>query len=163
MLTNSLSHDGYIIDQSKVRGLDNGVYDSWKNGCGWIAVWNFLKYHGRDPDYREIHGYFLKHLRFGGLLGTKPTAVFAYLRSLGFNVTRVLTKKKALLLSQKINSGIVMYVHNRGAHFVAFYRENDEEFRFLNAVYGREAHIMPMDEFFRDHSYINLMYFIGLE
>lgn len=163
MLKNSLSHDGYIINQGKLMGIPNGVYDSHKNGCGWIAVWNFLKYHGRNPDYREIHGYFLKHLRLHGLLGTKQRAVYDFLRANGFNVTRVFTKKKALALSKSINSGIVMYFHNRGGHFAAFYRENEEDFRFLNAIYGREAHIMPMDEFFRDCSYFNFMYFMGVK
>ena len=56
-----------------------------------------------------------------------------------------------------------MYFHNRGAHFVAFYRENEEDFRFLNAIYGRESHILTMEEFLRDHSYFNLMYFMGVE
>lgn len=163
MLRDSFSKDGYIINQGIITDVKNGCYFSCKNGCGWIATWNFLRYHGIDVSIEAVHDYLLNHLRFGGFLGTKPTHIRAYLESFGFRVKRVFRKKKALELSKTINSGIIMYFHNRGAHFVAFYRENEEEFRFLNAIYGREAHIMPMDEFLRDHSYLNLMYFMGVE
>ena len=116
-----------------------------------------------DISIEEVHDYLLNHLRFGGFLGTKPTHIKAYLESFGFKIKRVFRKKKALELSKTINSGIIMYFHNRGAHFVAFYRENEEDFRFLNAIYGRESHILTMEEFLRDHSYFNLMYFMGVE
>ena len=46
----ALSDDGYIIDQRQTESISFGGCPSSKNGCGWIAAYNFLKALDRTPN-----------------------------------------------------------------------------------------------------------------
>ena len=46
----ALSDDGYIIDQRRTKAISFGGCPSSKNGCGWIAAYNFLKALDRTPN-----------------------------------------------------------------------------------------------------------------
>ena len=48
----ALSDDGYIIDQRRTESISFGGCPSSKNGCGWIAAYNFLKALDRTPTRR---------------------------------------------------------------------------------------------------------------
>ena len=46
----ALSPDGYIIDQRQTDNINFGHTSSDRNGCGWIACYNFLKALDSAPD-----------------------------------------------------------------------------------------------------------------
>ena len=65
----ALSDDGYIIDQRQTESISFGGCPSSKNGCGWIAAYNFLKALDRAPDPDVLLHRLERTLLPGGRLG----------------------------------------------------------------------------------------------
>lgn len=85
--------DGYIINQSLTTVFEYGA-DKNQNGCGWIAIYNVLNYlkiqgkYDREIIIADIIRYCEHYgLVFDGALGTSPSAIQNYFRTLGFTVS----------------------------------------------------------------------------
>lgn len=65
----ALSDDGYIIDQRQTESISFGGCPSSKNGCGWIAAYNFLKALDRTPNPEVLLRRLERTLLPGGKLG----------------------------------------------------------------------------------------------
>lgn len=147
MLTNnSLSRDGLIINQSKLKTIPYGKYTSDYNGCGWIATYNAMKLLGEKVEVKEIIRYLDKYNILDGKVGTNPIGIKKYFeeQNLSFR-SSVLSKR---LQAKKHAVGILLYTDGKSAHYVAFQREN-RQFHFYNDVYGKENDIRTLDEFFQ--------------
>ncbi len=134
MLTNnSLSRDGLIINQSKLKAIPYGKYTSDYNGCGWIATYNAMKMLGEKVDEQEIIEYLNKYNILDGKLGTNSFGIKKYFEEQNVEFKSVFLSKR--LQTKKNAVGILLYTDGKSAHYVAFQRENSK-FHFYNDVYG---------------------------
>ena len=76
----ALSDDGYIIAQSWTESFSFGGCPSSKNGCGWIAAYNFLKALDKAPDPEALIRRLERTLLPGGKLGLNFFALVHELR-----------------------------------------------------------------------------------
>ena len=125
----ALSDDGYIIDQRQTESISFGGCPSSKNGCGWIAAYNFLKALDRTPNPEVLHE----------LRRQKVPLEFA------------LRPFHAQELAQRNRAGIVLYRAGKTNHFAAFARQPDGTLRFFGAVPGYAHHNLSMAEFYWDY------------
>lgn len=66
------------------------------NSCEVIAVYNVLRYFGRETSFPELlHQFERNGAALGGAFGTSPSAVELFLREQGFAVQRLVGKKLA--------------------------------------------------------------------
>jgi hypothetical protein len=147
----ALSPDGYIIDQRQTDDLSFGRIPSSKNGCGWIAAYNFLKALGRTPDPEQVLRSLEKTLLFGGRLGLNFFVLALYLRRQGIPVQVTALPFHAQQLSETCRAGIVMYRAGKTNHYAAFRREEDGRLRFFGVVPGIKSHSMSMATFYWDY------------
>lgn len=146
------SPDGYIVDQARVTDVRYGCRASSRNGCGWIAAYNFLRSMGDPVPYDEIVRALARHSLFRGLLGTSPLRVRRYLLRRGYEVQSVLGRKKAAEAAGCARAGILVYRHGGGWHFAAFERRGNGLLRFYNAIAGACAHDRAMEAFLREQN-----------
>lgn len=144
----ALSRDGYIIDQRKTENIPFGFFPSSKNGCGWIAAYNFLKAVDQDPDPEKTLKWLEKTLPLGGFLGVNLFALAYYIRRQGVPLNVAVRPFHAQELSETCRGGIVFYRAGRTNHFAAFRREENGTLRFFGAMAGAENHQMSMAEFY---------------
>ncbi len=145
---NAFSPDGYIVDQAQCEGLRYGVWRSDRNGCGWIASYNFLKATGAERPVEEIKKALLRRSLLRGLLGTRMIVIYAFLRRCGYRPDVALGRKKILENAACAQAGILLYRHKDGWHYVCFLPE-ERGFRFLNAWTGPRDPVQTMDAFIR--------------
>jgi len=149
----AFSKDGFLIDQSKTAAVSFGRGTSDRFGCGWIALYNLMLAAGKPIAFLQACDAMQRYILFGGRLGTNPFTLRAYLRQAGFrSKTGIVSKKGAAQRAALCRCGILMYIHKQGAHFVAFSKENANMFRFYNAEYGNENHIMTMEGFLKQYA-----------
>ncbi len=134
----AVNEQGLIINQSKLTEFSYGVKKANKNGCGVIAVYNFLKLHNQQPNFQNLLRYFDAYGTYAfGTLGTDPFAIQTYLKLKGFNAGITVNRGEMNTLAQKSGVSILMYFYPKGAHFIALsYCENENKFLTYNEIYG---------------------------
>lgn len=147
----ALSRDGYIIDQRYTDNIPFGRMPSSKNGCGWIAAYNFLKALERDPDPEALVKDFEKTLLLGGYRGMSLIVLMWKLKKQGVPLEFALRPIHAQQLVERSRAGIILYRAGKTNHYAAFRREEDGKLRFFGAVSGREDHRMSLAEFNCNH------------
>lgn len=145
----ALDAQGYIIDQRKTNNISFGGTSSDKNGCGWIAAYNFLKAMDREPDPEVVLKKLERTLLGDGRLGLNFFALQWYLRDLPLETA--LRPFHAQQLSETCKAGIILYRADKQNHFAAFRREENGRLRFYGAVAGKEAYDTTMAEFYWNH------------
>lgn len=119
-----LKFDDFIYDQNsgnaaklKVGAFGNGA----DNGCGAISVYNALKILGINihPAYVVLSLETTGGALVGGLLGINPKAVENTFKELEFNVNNEYLPKNLDASFKDSHVGILAYVHDSGAHYVA--------------------------------------------
>lgn len=146
------SRDGYVIDQARLTDLPYGLRMSSRNGCGWIAAYNFLHAHGAVIDEETVAAQMARGALLRGLLGTGPLRVKRYLKRMGFATRLCIVRRGGRCDMERAESGVALYRHGGGWHYVAFAGAPEAEAgarRFLNAVPGDEAHFETMDSFLK--------------
>ena len=144
------SRDGYITDQNALSGYRYRGTTSDVNGCGWIAAFNLRKALGQPAEFddvrREMNAMF--PLQIPG-----PTPMRKLRRYLDRYVScrYVPGREAALAAAEHSDAGILRYWEGSSPHFIAFIRQPDGRYRFLNVSPGRGDFIEPMEEFFRKH------------
>lgn len=151
MKNKALSRDGFIIDQRELGDEPYGACASDYNGCGWIALFNFLRLIGRPLPPDAIKKALLSRSLLSGRLGTSPFAVQRFLKSSGIPARFAAGKKKAVRASLSARAGVLFYLHSRGLHYVAFASDGDT-LRFFNAISGKEDHRTDMAGFLKAHA-----------
>lgn len=136
--------DGYIEYQSKCS-LPYGKYLSSYNGCGWIAVYNYLYYYisrniNNDISKQDLEIYsrytLQKSLFFGGLFGTSVFKIKELLSDLICKHKIVLTIKGNICYNNKC--GIVLYFTGIALHYSFFEKISNDMYIFHN-VDGKKA------------------------
>lgn len=159
MKSKALSKDRFIINQSSLTQIPYGKYSSAVNGCGWIAVYNYLRLLHSPLPAKVIIRQMEHGLLFRGKIGTNLFFLYGYLWYLGhpsllfphftFTIRRTHAKK-----------GILMYYTGSGIHFAAFRRISKTHFCFYNAVNGKEKHHQTMSEFINTYNHFPLLFLI---
>lgn len=142
--------DGYISDQNCFedyiyRGISSSI-----NGCGWIAVYDFLWGLEKPVDHRQVHremnAFFPRQIP-----GPTPVRVLRrYLRRWGkfpFHWGR----RRMLAAAVQSRAGILRYWEGNEPHFVPYVREREGNFRFFNVCDGQEEIVLSMEAFFAFH------------
>lgn len=138
---------GHIVNQARMGGYRYGCRTSDVNGCGWIAVYNFLRCMGSTVRPENVADALSRHSLFRGLFGTSPFRIRRYLRRRGYALLSALGVKKAACAAAGAVSGILLYRHSGGWHFVAFARAEGENLHFYNAIAGAPNHVESMPSF----------------
>lgn len=150
--------EGYLINQHLTRALPFGFFDSESRGCGWISGWNLLRMNGQEQTMRETAGDLSRWDPTGKLLGQSVGPLLLYLRGRGLPVRmHVAEGRRAEALMNQSTSGIVMYMHSRGAHYAAYRRRSPDHFHFYNAVYGRTDQVLSGEAFLKTYSVLPVM------
>lgn len=147
----ALSDDGYIIDQRQTESISFGGCPSSKNGCGWIAAYNFLKALGSHPEPGGAASPAGANPAAGGKLGLNFFALVHELRRQKVPLEFALRPFHAQELAQRNRAGIVLYRAGKTNHFAAFARQPDGMLRFFGAVPGYAHHNLSMAEFYWDY------------
>lgn len=148
----ALDRQGYIINQKRTQNLRFGGVPSDKNGCGWIAAYNFLKAMDREKDPEEVLRKLERALLPGlGRFGLNFVALAVYLRSQGIPLDFTVRQFRTQRISETARAGIILYRAGKTNHFAAFQRLESGKLRFYGVVSGRENHDMSMAEFFYDY------------
>ena len=119
-------------------GSVEGMNEGWYNGCGWVATYNALILLGDPVHPAEIVNYFETSggAAFGGMFGTYPKAIEAYLRDLGFDVNHTLFPRTSTGIDDAIRASrvaIIAYAHTSAAHYVTIeYRDDIGKFVIYN-------------------------------
>lgn len=147
----ALDSQGYIIDQRKTDNISFGGISSDKNGCGWIAVYNFLKAMDQEKAPETILRTLEKTLLPDGRLGLNFFALAWYLKKQGLPLEVAVRPFHAQQLSETCKAGVILYCAGRRNHFAAFRREENGCLRFYGAVAGKVHHDTSMAEFYWNH------------
>ncbi len=155
----AFAQSGHIVDQARMGTYRYGCRTSDINGCGWIAVYNFLHGMGSCVQPESVAEALAKHSFFHGLLGTSPFRIRRYLRRHGYALLTAFGIKKAAVCAAGAMSGILLYRHSGGWHFVAFTRAQGDALHFFNAIAGAPNHVETMQAFLKKQ---NLSKFVWL-
>jgi len=119
-------------------GANEGFNEGWYNGCGWVATYNALILLGNPVHPAEIVRYFEASggTVLGGIFGTYPNTIEAYLKGLGFNVNHTLFPQLSGGIDDAVKASrvcILAYAHTSAAHYIAVeYREDIDKFVVYN-------------------------------
>ncbi len=147
----ALDEEGYIIAQKRLTDVPFGTLTSDKNGCGWIAVYNFLKAMDREKDPETLVKTLEKTLFPSSRFGMNFIALAGYLRLQGIPLNLSLRPFHSQQLSESCRAGVILYRAGKTNHFVAFRREAGDKLRFYGARSGTIHHDMTMGEFYFDY------------
>lgn len=153
------SHDGYIIDQNAFAGFPYRTMSSDINGCGWIAAYNLLHACGLTDDHDAVRRDMDAMIRLRIPGPTPMRTLRAYLaKRAGAGYTA--GRRRALEAARTSRAGVLRYWEADVPHFIAFIRQDDGRYRFLNVADGMEDLTLPIEEFFKTHctkGYIRVM------
>ncbi len=144
----ALSPDGFIIDQRQTNNINFGHTSSERNGCGWIACYNFLKALDREPDPESLLWQLERTLLGNGTLGLNFFSLVHILKKQNLPLHFALRPFHAQMLSETAHAGIILYYNGKRNHFAAFRRESNGKLRFFGVVPGKAYHEASMAEFF---------------
>ena len=160
---NFIEDDGYIEYQSRCD-LPYGKFKSSRNGCGWIAFYNFYRtIYGQqtaEDSLETIRKRFDATVNFWGIFGTSIFDMAVHLRRQYNN--RTVKVRRRLMKSHYSGNlpryGIIYYFTGHSLHYVAFER-NGREFIFHNVE--SKITTKSMDEF--EDKYIKFKHYLLFE
>ncbi len=151
--------EGYIIDQGKMKDIPFGWFNTKDKGCGWIAAYNLLKMNGLEKEMQEVAEDLQKYAMLGEVGGQSFITLGMYLKKCGLPVHfRPVMKATASYLMKTSHSGILMYTHRRGGHYVAWRNIGEGRVHFYNAIYGSRMHETDPESFITKHVLLPSMY-----
>ena len=144
--------EGYIINQGLMKDIPFGWFDTQAKGCGWIAAYNLLKLNGREKTMQECVEQLQKHAFLGDVMGQDLPRLVLWLKKQGLAVklTPPLNSKAAAVIPE--STGIILYTHNRGGHYVAYKGLGNGKAVFYNGIYGRTKHIQDASAYLKERS-----------
>ena len=144
------SADGYIIDQNFLTALPYRGGTSDRNGCGWIAAFNFLRTLGHDVPYEAVlRGMDARHRP--PFPAATPMRVLRRYLGTQTDFRYIGRKRDVPAAAVTSRAGILRYLEGFMPHFIAYVRVGDRLYRFLNVRDGQEDITLPMEDFLRLH------------
>ena len=109
----AMTADGYIKDQDYTDDIPYGYWPSSFNGCGWIAVYNFMHGMGMPDSPETVYADMLRILPYEGRRGTPFPTMAEFFRKRGIPASRHYGEKGLLKKISGVPAGIVRYVGAR--------------------------------------------------
>lgn len=146
--------EGFIINQGRMEKIPFGWFNTKDKGCGWISAYNLLKINGIEIPMRECAEGLQRWALLGEVAGQDITTEWLWLRKKGLPAQMSVIPSNTLALKRmkESDSGILLYMHGRGAHYVTYRNLYNGTFQFYNAVYGKKNHIMKAEDFLKKYS-----------
>ncbi|MEE8791919.1 MAG: hypothetical protein SOI52_01590 [Erysipelotrichaceae bacterium] len=142
-------NEGYIINQGAMKDLPFGWFSTREKGCGWIAVYNLMKWYGKEPFLKETAEGLARHAILGEVGGENVVNMILYLRNHGVPVrVQSGTQKMLTKAIHHSHAGILLYNHPYGSHYAAYETAGSEKYHFWNAVYGRREDVLRIEDFY---------------
>lgn len=143
--------DGYIQNQDLLRGYVYRTIPAQENCCGPVAVYNLCRHMGQELQFgdllQEMDEMHLLHMPGPTLMYVMRRCLTKYLP--GWQ--EVHGREESAAQAEESSMGIFRYHEEKIPHFVGYYREQEDGFRFYNVCDEQENVIMPMEEFVRGH------------
>lgn len=117
---------------SNVKDLKYGFGTIDENGCGAVAIYNILLLENKKKPLPNVIQAMDGGQYFFGLLGTKPTQMMKYLKSLGYSVSLHKDKSRFDEWAQKSDYSIYIYVGKNGGHCTLLVPNGDATFHSIN-------------------------------
>ena len=156
--------DGYIVNQGLLEKIKFGIFKTSTKGCGWIAIYNLFKLMHKEKTLKEINEDMSKKAILLGLIGQDVLTIYSYLRKKGVNsYFTPIFKKQCIREIKKSSFGIILYIHKRGSHYVAYKNIGDGNCLFFNAIYGVKNHVLNIEEFYKQYSITPFSMLISVE
>ena len=148
-----------ITNQSKYKHIRYGLLTSDKNGCGWIAAYNALKYFGFDVTPESVaKAYGKRCLWLWGLFGTHPEKLIKNIKTVLKVGAFYCGKETSCLSLFNFEAGILFYwLKSKRAHYVFFKRLNDTQIEIYNHERYNNVVVMDKNDFFKDKKYSILL------
>lgn len=138
------TEDGYLVRQSLMKDVPYGFFTAAKKGCGFLAVYNALRYFGLNHSEEEVHCYFHRSVFLGGLLGTTIFHVCRGVHHFGLRLKGVRYRNLT-----GVDAGILWYHTGKTKHFIFLRRGEEENFHYYNTSYAHQE--MPFRDFYSKH------------
>ncbi|MBR4446225.1 MAG: hypothetical protein IKS37_10075 [Solobacterium sp.] len=145
--------EGYIIHQGQMENLPFGWFSTDAKGCGWIAGFNLMKMAEQEVTMEETAHELEERAILGQVMGQSEFFLWVWLRDRGLKAAMSAPfDAHAIKMMKESKYGILLYSHNRGAHYCAYRNRNDGTMQFYNAVYGRKNHIATPEDFLKTYA-----------
>lgn len=144
---NGYSADNYIIDQDYFGDYTYRTIKVSRNGCGPIAVYNILKYLGREKPLAEIVDEMdsMYSVKIPG--PTTMKVMRQYIKKYLPEMNESYGRKNCFNSMRKSVCGIIRYTESGIPHFVSYFRDGDD-LRFFNVETGFEDYRTSAETFF---------------
>lgn len=159
----AFDEEGFIVNQAQTENIRFGFLSSKRNGCGWISAYNLLKLNGKEHTIEDTSTSLSYQNLLGEVFGESVYRLYAYLRKEGLPV-RITHALKAICLRNmnRSSSGIMLYFHKKGSHFVTYRKVSDGRYHFYNAVYGDRTTVLTPEEFTKKFTISPLSFLIWI-
>lgn len=149
----AFDREGYIINQGLIEEVPSGKFKTSKTGCGWIACYNLFKLMNKEKTIKEVSSAISDIAIFKGMFGVDVFGLYKYLRKNNVNAYFTpIFKNQCIRDIKNSKYGIILYIHNRGSHYVAYKNLGNGKCIYYNAVYGRNNHVMEIEDFYKKFS-----------
>ncbi|MBR5571720.1 MAG: hypothetical protein IKV99_03665 [Oscillospiraceae bacterium] len=142
--TRCRTEDGYLVHQSLMTEVPYGRYTAARKGCGFIAVYNAVRYFARPYTEEQVHRFFHRQVFLGGVLGTTFFHLARGVYRFGLRVKGIRYRNLS-----GVEAGILWYHTGKTKHYVFLHRGEGENFRYYNTSYARQE--MPFRDFYTNH------------
>ncbi len=157
-----LDEEGYIIDQGHMDQIPFGWFSTREKGCGWIAAYNLLKMNGLEEPPQQVLREVQRYGMPGKALGQELVWLLFYLKMKRFQIRISRPGYQGCEgILKEYPTGILMYLHRRGAHYAAYHAVDDKTVHLYNAVYQKKNHIVPIRTFLKEHTALHGCIMIG--
>ena len=145
----AFDNEGYIISQDSLKDLPFGWFSTREKGCGWIAVYNLMKWYGKEPFLKETAEGLARHAILGEAGGENVVNMVMYLHRHGIPIkVQAGTQKMLTKAIHHSRAGILLYNHPYGSHYAAYEAAGNEKYHFWNAVYGSREDVLRIEDFY---------------
>lgn len=159
---NVLDAEGYIIDQGNMGEIPFGWFSTKEKGCGWIAAYNLLKMNGLEEPPEQVLQEVQRFGFPGKMFGQEVVWLLVYLQHKGFRVHLSRPGYKGCEdILDRYPTGILMYLHRKGAHYAAYHAVDAKTVHLYNAIYQKRNHIVPIRSFLEVHTVLHGCIIIG--
>lgn len=138
------TEEGFVVNQRLMHDVPYGFFNAAKKGCGFIAVYNAVRYFARPYGEEEVYRYFHRRVFLGGLLGTTAGHVCRGLRRFGLRIKAVRYRDL-----RDVEAGILWYHTGKTKHFAFLRRTEGESFRYYNTAAAQQE--LPFRDFYTRH------------
>ena len=122
---------GFLTNDSRhVKNISYGLFKSDYNGCGWIAVYNVLRFLEYNPNAYTVSKEMEKHTVLLGLFGTDLNGIVEYLQEQG--LTANTTKTEYEKYADKSEVCILYYSVGLRTHYVMISKIDGVGYRYIN-------------------------------